>query len=243
MPLTPKGISIGHVSLTESGFNVGKVDLGPITRRVKEGKTFYAYDANQLDDINASAILYNEGAVENGTWDATKGNKTISAIGYNSKYWYGIQEGTPTNFTSKYTYSGAVLPRATNGNVFYFSRDKYVALRNLRDPNLYVYPFRAVYAFDAGSVSPAKLFTSFVVSMDDFNSHVTGIDAVSGAKGLKITAGKNEIAVSTDVTTPLHIVNIAGQTFVNTTLKAGSSATYHLPADVYLVNRQKVIIY
>lgn len=152
-------------------------------------------------------------------------------------------EGTPTNFTSKYTYSGAVLPRATNGNVFYFSRDKYVALRNLRDPNLYVYPFRAVYAFDAGSVSPAKLFTSFVVSMDDFNSHVTGIDAVSGAKGLKIAAGKNEIAVSTDVTTPLHIVNIAGQTFVNTTLKAGSSATYHLPADVYLVNRQKVIIY
>ena len=75
VPLTPKGISFGHVSLTESGFNVGKVDLGPITRRVKEGKTFYAYDANQLDDINASAILYNDGAVENGKWDATKGNK------------------------------------------------------------------------------------------------------------------------------------------------------------------------
>ena len=102
IPLNPMGNTTNYVSLTESAFNVGKVDLGPITRRVKEGKTFYAYDANQLDDIDATALLYNEGAVSNGTWDATQGSKTISAVGYKGKYWYGVQEGThyveaPTN--------------------------------------------------------------------------------------------------------------------------------------------------
>ena len=85
VPLNPIGNTTNKVSLAESAFNVGKVDLGAITRRVKEGKTFYAYDANQLDDIDATALLYNEGAVSNGTWDATQGSKTISAVGYQGK--------------------------------------------------------------------------------------------------------------------------------------------------------------
>ena len=151
--------------------------------------------------------------------------------------------GTVTNFTSKYTYSGATLPRATNGNVFYFSRNKYVALRNLRDPDLYVYPFRAIYEFDSGSSSSAKAFSSFIVSLDDNGGATTEISNISHTEGLLVAAERGQIRVSTGTTTALRIVDVAGRSYVNTTLNAGENATYILPAGVYLVNDKKVIVY
>ena len=150
--------------------------------------------------------------------------------------------GSATNFTSKYSYSGAVLPRITNGNVFYFSRDKYVSLRNLRDPNLYIYPFRAVYEFDAGSSSHAKPFNSFVVTWDDTIDNTTDINGITQTNGLQVTTGRGQLTVSTGMETVLHIVSVAGHSLVNTTLKAGESVTYTLPAGIYLVNNKKVIV-
>lgn len=150
--------------------------------------------------------------------------------------------GSATNFTSKYSYSGAVLPRITNGNVFYFSRDKYVSLRNLRDPNLYIYPFRAVYEFDAGSSSHAKPFNSFVVTWDDIIDNTTDINGIIQTNGLQVTTGRGQLTVSTGMETVLHIVSVAGHSLVNTTLKAGENVTYTLPVGIYLVNNKKVIV-
>lgn len=151
--------------------------------------------------------------------------------------------GTATNFTSKYCYNGVVLPRATNGNVFYFSRNKYVALRNLRDPNLYIYPFRAVYEFDGGAAAPAKMFNSFVVSWDDIDNNTTDINGITQADGLQVTVEKGQITVATGTTTAVRVVSAAGHSHVNTTLQAGERATYTLPAGIYLVNNKKVIVY
>ena len=151
--------------------------------------------------------------------------------------------GTTTNFTSKYCYNGVVLPRATNGNVFYFSRNKYVALRNLRDPNLYIYPFRAVYEFDGGAAAPAKMFNSFVVSWDDIDNNTTDINGITQADGLQVTVEKGQITVATGTTTAVRVVSAAGHSHVNTTLQAGERATYTLPAGIYLVNNKKVIVY
>lgn len=151
--------------------------------------------------------------------------------------------GTATNFTSKYCYNGVVLPRATNGNVFYFSRNKYVALRNLRDSNLYIYPFRAVYEFDGGAAAPAKMFNSFVVSWDDIDNNTTDINGITQADGLQVTVEKGQITVATGTTTAVRVVSAAGHSHVNTTLQAGERATYTLPAGIYLVNNKKVIVY
>lgn len=207
-----------------------------ITSGKSEANTpYYVTNSEAYGSGNISFVAVEKGALI---------EKSVKQDGLvNGKTVTNLLQGNATNFTSKYSYSGTALPRATNGNVFYFSRNKYVALRNLRDPNLYIYPFRAVYEFDGGAAAPAKMFNSFVVSWDDIDNNTTDINGITQADGLQVTVEKGQITVATGTTTTVRIVSAAGHSHVNTTLQAGERATYTLPAGIYLVNNKKVIVY
>lgn len=207
-----------------------------ITSGKSEANTpYYVTNSEAYGSGNISFVAVEKGALI---------EKSVKQDGLvNGKTVTNLLQGNATNFTSKYSYSGTALPRATNGNVFYFSRNKYVALRNLRDPNLYIYPFRAVYEFDGGAAAPAKMFNSFVVSWDDIENNTTDINGITQADGLQVTVEKGQITVATGTTTTVRVVSAAGHSHVNTTLQAGERATYTLPAGIYLVNNKKVIVY
>ena len=207
-----------------------------ITSGKSEANTpYYVTNSEAYGSGNISFVAVEKGALI---------EKSVKQDGLvNGKTVTNLLQGNATNFTSKYSYSGTALPRATNGNVFYFSRNKYVALRNLRDPNLYIYPFRAVYEFDGGAAAPAKMFNSFVVSWDDIDNNTTDINGITQADGLQVTVEKGQITVATGTTTAVRVVSVAGHSHVNTTLQAGERATYTLPAGIYLVNNKKVIVY
>lgn len=207
-----------------------------ITSGKSEANTpYYVTNSEAYGSGNISFVAVEKGALI---------EKSVKQDGLvNGKTVTNLLQGNATNFTSKYSYSGTALPRATNGNVFYFSRNKYVALRNLRDPNLYIYPFRAVYEFDGGAAAPAKMFNSFVVSWDDIDNNTTDINGITQADGLQVTVEKGQITVATGTTTTVRVVSAAGHSHVNTTLQAGERATYTLPAGIYLVNNKKVIVY
>ena len=87
------------------------------------------------------------------------------------------------------------------------------------------------------------MFNSFVVSWDDIDNNTTDINGITQADGLQVTVEKGQITVATGTTTTVRVVSAAGHSHVNTTLQAGESVTYTLPAGIYLVNNKKVIVY
>lgn len=92
--LTPSIDHNNNVSLSENDMPLGKTDMGELKQREKRGKKFYSYDQYDSRETTASVYLYEEGAHDGKTWDASKGNKTIKVVGVGDKTWYALQKGT-----------------------------------------------------------------------------------------------------------------------------------------------------
>ena len=151
-----------------------------------------------------------------------------------------ILNGATANFKSYHTYSGLRMNKADKPNVFYFSYNKFVALRNLRKEVLYLWPFRAAYEF-SGSAG-AKMFSMFNISFDENNTETTGITDIANEPTLAITTTYNTIIATANKDTDLKIYNAAGQNITRTVVKSGETRTFSVPTGLYIINGKKITV-
>ena len=151
--------------------------------------------------------------------------------------------GAPANFTSYHTYSGLRMQKESNPNVFYFSHNKFVALKNLKKSTFYLWPFRAFYTFDSAPSLAAKQFAAFNISFEDVNENeTTGITNIDYQPTLAITTTKHSIIAKASVDTQVAIYTTAGLLVVNTMVKAGEVKTFNVPNGLYIINGKKISV-
>lgn len=151
-----------------------------------------------------------------------------------------ILNGATANFKSYHTYSGLRMNKADKPSVFYFSYNKFVALRNLRKEVLYLWPFRAAYEFS--SSAGAKMFSMFNISFDENNTETTGITDIANEPTLAITTTYNTIIATANKDTDLKIYNAAGQNITRTVVKSGETRTFSVPTGLYIINGKKITV-
>lgn len=96
-PLTPTIEHEDFVSLSSNNITLGRTDVGNLKLRTKNKATLYSYDQWDVREMTADIRLFEEGATDGLTWDASKGNKTIKcAISSDAKgnEWYALRAGT-----------------------------------------------------------------------------------------------------------------------------------------------------
>lgn len=151
-----------------------------------------------------------------------------------------VLNGATANFKSYHTYSGLRMNKADKPSVFYFSYNKFVALRNLRKEVLYLWPFRAAYEFS--SSASAKMFSMFNISFDENNTETTGITDIANEPTLAITTTYNTIIATANKDTDLKIYNAAGQNITRTVVKSGETRTFSVPTGLYIINGKKITV-
>ena len=77
-------------------FKTERVDLGTITRQTKNGYTSYKYDYNDVKDLQADFLFYDESGIVDGTAKpGTVGNGTIQAlVNTDERTFLGLKNGT-----------------------------------------------------------------------------------------------------------------------------------------------------
>ena len=97
-----------EVSCIAIPFQTQRIDLGQITQRTDNGYTSYKYNYNNVKDLTANFLFYDENGIVNGTAiDGTKGNKSIAAmVNNNNRTFLGLKNGvywleTPTEATTQ----------------------------------------------------------------------------------------------------------------------------------------------
>ena len=157
----------------------------------------------------------------------------------------GIKVGSNTGSLKNWgTYSGETLNK--NLNIFYFAKNKYVSSLNLSDkyPSVYVQPFRAYYTSEGLSSAGAKMMTSFNVVYDfvEEDDTATGINATPFTGSFTLAPGNGILTVRANENVNVRIVSLNGNSIARMNMQAGDRQSVNLPAGVYLVNNQKVVI-
>lgn len=155
----------------------------------------------------------------------------------------GDIKGTVYKFTNRGSFSGI---RILNGSsVYYFAQGKFNSLKELssRYQYLMMFPFRAWYEYEYTPSNPAaKVMSGFNVSFEE-NNATTGIaDVTMSQTGLSITSGRGFISIKAHDAQQVQVVSLSGQTFSDTYLMSGETERVNVPAGVYIVNNQKVIV-
>ena len=127
--------------------------------------------------------------------------------------------------------------------VFYFSLDRYVAFKNLKKQQLFLFPFRSVFHFENLGPLLSKAFNSFNISFDgDEGSTPTAIEDVQEEIALKVTVSTGQITAVARKDVPLNVYTMSGQCVTRTMIKAGETRTFYLAPGVYMVNGKKMIV-
>ena len=82
-----------EVSLSENDMPLGKMDLGELKSREKNGRTYFCYDQDESREVMATVNLFEEGAHSWGTWDGNQGQKKIRVVESAGDPWYILQDG------------------------------------------------------------------------------------------------------------------------------------------------------
>lgn len=156
----------------------------------------------------------------------------------------GIQVGSNNGSLKNWgTYSGETLDK--NLNIFYFTQNKYVSSLNLsaKYPSVYVQPFRAYYTSSGLGSAGAKMMNAFNIIYDFVEDDTaTGIDATIGHGPFTLVPGNGALTVRANENVNVRIVSLNGNSIARMNMQAGDRQSVNLPAGVYLVNNQKVVI-
>lgn len=139
--------TLGNVSFCQAPFYIHKLDLGYIKPNTKDNKTYYSYNYQNVKDVVAYNLLYQDDAVQNGVAGDYASTKNISSLSVNGQNWFALGNDTyyaesPMNVTLQdgktvlpvgYRITGAKLkmlnPRPNtifvnkNGTVYYLNSE------------------------------------------------------------------------------------------------------------------------
>ena len=143
--------------------------------------------------------------------------------------------------TNTGTYSGVKLPTAKS--FYYFTKNKYVASKTAKERynEIYVQPFRAYYV-DPTAGSKLSMFEIVYDEIDEDEGLVTDITTARARGPLTVVTGKGFMTLTAAEDVTVTVFNTQGTMIANTMLKAGERHDISVPAGVYVVNRNKVIV-
>lgn len=124
-PASPTSIITEGVNLVGVNFYTGKLDLGEIKPRTKNGKTFFSYNYQNVKDLTAQNYLYEESAVRaDKKLKATPESGNIQALSNGGNMYYALGNSTYYIETPTATKSqdGTVIPlgyRITGAKIKY----------------------------------------------------------------------------------------------------------------------------
>lgn len=124
--------ALGNVSFCQTPFFIHKLDLGEIKNNTKDNKTYYSYNYQNVKDVVAYNLLYQDDAVQNGVAGDYASTKNISGHSVNGQNWFALGNDTyyaesPMNVTLQdgktvlpvdYRITGAKLKLAKNKDHF-----------------------------------------------------------------------------------------------------------------------------
>ena len=143
--------------------------------------------------------------------------------------------------TNTGTYSGVKL--STAKSFYYFTKNKYVASSTAkkRYNEIYVQPFRAYYVAPTAG-SKLSMFEIVYDEIDEDEGLVTDITTAHARGPLTVVTGKGFMTLTAAEDATVTVFNLQGTMIANTMLKAGERHDISVPAGVYVVNRNKVIV-
>lgn len=154
-------------------------------------------------------------------------------------------QGASYTFTNQASFSGAAFDRALSEDVFYFANNKYLDLHTLAKSAgqyLFGYPFRGVYTYTKTGQG-AKSLKWFDISYDSPSIIDTPTSILRPSNNsLDIKAGHGQMVITAHEAQDVNIHSVAGNSVSRLSLKAGASRVVSLPAGIYMVNGEKVII-
>lgn len=188
-PGSPADIVSQGVNMIGSLFNTGKLDLGEIKPHTKNGKTFYSYDYQNVEELKASNWLYQENAVTaDKKLPTTVGSGSIQALQNGGQLYYALGNNTYyiESPTATVTQNGIAVPlgyRITGAKIKYHY-GKAAAARNI------IYKGNRVR-------NPAFKPSSYTLKVYSTNKgEVTETRTVnSGADGTVVLTGLNNDAI------------------------------------------------
>lgn len=190
------------------------------------------------DDFNFPFI-----ATQYGSAIAATPTSDMSTVDYTFKgeEATGTINGTNYNFVNYGSYSGQKLDKTTG--YFYFAGNMFLSSKNLvaQRPWLYVYPFRAYYAYQ--SSGNAKDIDKFGITFSEGTT--TGIDDITTTGGdttLKIVSGQGAITLTANQDKSVSIISATGAMTNRLDMRAGETRTVSVPAGIYIVNNVKTIV-
>ncbi len=94
--MQPGSSMVSGVDCIAMPFATQRVDLGQITQETKNGYTSYKYNYNNVKDLHANFLLFDEGGIKNGT--ATENAKTngniVATAASNGRQYIGLKNDT-----------------------------------------------------------------------------------------------------------------------------------------------------
>ena len=150
---------------------------------------------------------------------------------------------TVGGLTNTGTYSGVKVP--SKNNIYYFNRDKYIC-SSILDPKtqseVYVQPFRAYYNPSSGTGAKVTMFNILYDELCDDDGFATNINAARSRGPLSVFTGKGFMSLTSDEDISVTVYNTQGTMIANLMLRAGERQDINVPAGVYVVNKNKVIV-
>ena len=172
-PGSPADIVNQGVNMIGSPFNTSKLDLGEIKPHTKNGKTFYSYDYQNVEELKASNWLYQENAVTAEKKLPTKaGSGSIQALQNGGQLYYALGNNTYyiESPTATVTQNGIAVPlgyRITGAKIKYHY-GKAAAAGNIgyngnrvRNPAFTPSPYTLkVYSTNKGEIAETRTVSS-----------------------------------------------------------------------------------
>ena len=248
LPFTMKVTNGKHKNDTEDGFEFNLRELKKLTAQTGTDQ----YGTEGVEEGKGNFVLI--------TGEETKANypymvEVTSANGSDYSF-IAAQKGsnivaTPetitgeteaeTGLTNTGTYSGVKLP--TTKSFFYFTKNKYVSSKTAKNKytEIYVQPFRAYYV---GSSAGSKL-SMFEIVYDELEENeglITGVTTARSHGPLTVVTGHGYMTLTSSEDINVTVCNIKGTVVANLKMTAGEQQNINVPAGVYLVNKNKVIV-
>lgn len=229
-------LTLAEANLSDAKNYVESAKFTPVTGESTKANTPYVVTVTKApEDANTTFV-----ATQHGSSIAATTSMNATDYTFKGEEANGSINGANYNFVGYASYSGQKLDKK-NG-YFYFAKNMFLNSNYLKGDYVYVYPFRGYYSY-LSSNGAAKSVQSLAVTFGDGTA--TGIDDITtetADKALTVTTGVGTITVSANQPQNVRIVSTTGAAVDRLAVKAGETRTVNVPAGVYIVNNEKVIV-
>ena len=185
-------------------------------------------------------------AIQNGANIEATPSGEVSTIGTGVFY-----EGETANatfkdasytFVNKASYSGGQFDRAKSEDLFYFANNKFLNLHTLSPGTqqyLYSFPFRSVYVYSTSN--PSNLLRWFDVSYEPGETNAIN-DIQKAQSTIAVQAVEGGMLITSSRDQRVNVSSISGMSMYNGSIEQGDTKFVRMPAGIYVVNGNKVIV-